>query len=329
MAPIYNYALLETAVRGRAGVDPSTHQRALAELWSRFSEVAAGNPYAQMQRTFSAEELLTQSASNRPVSAPYSKLLTANIQVDQATGLIICSAAAAQAAGVPQDRWVFVWASAHAHDEWFLSERFELASSPAISAAGTAALEHAGVTIDEVAYIDLYSCFPSAVQIAARELGLVTDDADRPLTLTGGLTFAGGPGNNYSSHAIATLVQRLRTDPDAVGLTTLGGYVPKHASGGYSGRPPRRPFLEIDACEQMTRPAPRQARAEYSGPATIEAYTVPYDREGQPEGAIVSALTPSGERALARLTDRAAVGELLERDPLGRVASFGAQVVLA
>jgi acetyl-CoA C-acetyltransferase len=245
--------------------------------------------------------------------------MTANIQVDQATAMIMCSAEAARAAGIPTDRWMFVIAGAHAYDEWHLSERRELAASPAIRACGAAVLKHAGASIDEVAHIDLYSCFPSAVQIAARELGLTTDDPQRPLTLTGGLTFAGGPGNNYSSHAIATLVGRLREDPDALGLTTaLGWYVTKHACGIYSGTPPTRPFRSIDAGDQIERPEPRQSTASYTGPATIEAYTIPHGRDGEPEAVVASALTPAGERALVRATDPEVIRSMLEEDPLGR-----------
>jgi acetyl-CoA C-acetyltransferase len=276
-----------------------------------------------LQRAFRADELLDVSVENRPVSCPYPKLLTANIQVDQATGLIICSAAAAHAAGVPQDRWVFIWTGAHAQDEWFLSERAELAASPAIRAVGAAVLEHAGASIDELAYVDLYSCFPSAVQIAAHELGLAIDDRSRPLTLTGGLTFAGGPGNNYASHAIATLVGRLREDPEALGLTTaLGWYLTKHACGIYSGRPPTKLFQSLDAGERIARRPTRQVSNEYAGPATVEAYTVPYGREGEPEAAILSALTAGGVRALIRTADPAIVGECVSGDPLGRAVAL-------
>ena len=317
LAPVYNYALLESAIQARAGSDRDMHMRAVAELWSRFATVAARNPHARLQRKYTADELLTPTADNRPVSLPYTKRMTANIQVDQATGLILCSAQAAADAGVPQERWVFVLAGAHASDEWFMSERAGLASSPAINAVGKAALGHAGAGIDEVAYIDLYSCFPSAVQIAADELGL--DPAgDRALTLTGGLTFAGGPGNNYASHGIATAVAKLREDPEALGLcTALGWYATKHACGIYSGRPGPRPFGEIDANPLVQRPAPIAATAEYSGPATVEAFTVPYDRAGEPEAVIVSARTPAGERALARSSDPELIASFVHEDPLG------------
>jgi acetyl-CoA C-acetyltransferase len=318
LAPVYNYALLESAVQARSGEDRATHMRTVAELWSRFSAVAEDNPHAKLRRRREPEELLDHANGNRPVSAPYSKLLTANIQVDQATALIICSAAAARSLGVPRDRWVFVVAGAHAAEEWFMTERAELSASPAIASAGRAALEHARVAIDDVAYADLYSCFPSAVQISAAELGLALDDPSRPLSLTGGLTFAGGPGNNYASHSIATVVARLRDDPAATGLcTALGWYLTKHAVGLYSGAPPSAPFREIDANQLMTRRAARVATAAYEGPATVEAYTVPYGREGEPEAVIVSALTPAGERALVRSAEVEAIDRFANDDPLG------------
>jgi len=318
MAPIYNYALLETAVRASSGADAHEHMQQLGALWSRFSEVAATNPYAWLPQGRTAAELIEPSSANRPVAAPYLKLLTANIQVDQASALILCSAHAAEAAGVPRDRWVFVRSTAYAHEEWFMSERGELAAAPAIRAAGKAALGHAGVGIDDVAHIDLYSCFPSAVQIAARELDVPLDDPARPLTVTGGLTFAGGPGNNYAGHSIATLVQRLRAEGAGFGLATaVGWYLTKNAVGVYSAQPPAQPFRDIDAGEPIERPAPRQAGSDYSGTATLEAYTVPYARDGTPEAAIVSAIAPDGTRALVRSGDEDLIAALLEADPLG------------
>jgi acetyl-CoA C-acetyltransferase len=315
IAPLYNYSLLENALRAGSGRDERDHMQRVASLWAGFSEIAASNPYAWLPQATIAHELLDPGPANRPVAAPYLKLMTANIQVDQASGLIMCSAERAARAGVPRDRWVFVHAVAHAYDEWFLSERAELAASPAIRAAGRAALAHACVSIDDVAHVDLYSCFPSAVQIAARELGLETDG--RPLTVTGGLTFAGGPGNNYAGHAVAALVGRLREAPGSVGMSTaLGWYVTKHTIGVYSTTPPTRPFAEIAAA--VERPQPRRATSDYRGEATVEAYTVPFGRDGAPEAAIVSALAPDGTRALVRPAEGDVIGELLDSDPLGR-----------
>lgn len=323
-APLYVYALLETAVQRRDGADRDAHQEEIARLWSRFSEVATGNVHAKLRRAVSSGDLLTVGGGNRWVSAPYTKLMTANADVDLATGIVMCSAQAATDAGVPPDRWVFVLAAAHAHEEWFVSERCELASAPALGAVGRAALEHAGLTIDDVAHVDLYSCFPSAVQIAAAELGLALDD-DAP-TVTGGLTFAGGPGNNYGGHAIAALVERLRADPDAAGFcTAVGWYMTKHAAIVLGGRPGRAPFRALEPA--FERPPARRAVADFQGEATVEAYTIPYARDGAPGAAVVAALTPEGTRALARSSVPELVGAMVAEDPLGRTATVSAGVL--
>jgi len=319
-APIYMYALLESAVRGATQRGPKEHQQAIGELWSRFSAVAKDNPYAWQPTEFTAEQIATASADNRMVSAPYTKLLCANLQVDLASGLIMCSAAAAEAAGIPQEKWVFLHAGASGYDEWFVAERASLAASPAINALGKAAMSHAGVTADDLTHVDLYACFPSAVQIAAHELGLPADDPKRPLTVTGGLTFGGGPGNNYGGHAVATLVQRLREEPAAFGLSTsLGWYVTKHSLGIYSVTPPKQPYQHLQPV--IEHPPARPVRSSYSGPAVVEAYTVPYGRDGEPEAGVLSLLTPDGARVLVRSREPEVIAALVAGDPLGRPAT--------
>ncbi|MFE3445808.1 crotonase/enoyl-CoA hydratase family protein [Nocardia sp. NPDC059180] len=315
-APIYMYSLMESANRHRLGHEPKQHLRAVGELWSRMSTIGAHNQNAWLPQEFTPTELTTPTADNRMVSAPYTKLLCANLQVDMAAGLILCSAAAAEAAGIPQDRWVFVHAGASAHDEWFVSERAELAASPAIHTIGAAALEHAGIGIDQVGPVDLYSCFPVAVQIAARELGLPVDDPNRPLSVTGGLTFGGGPGNNYGTHAVATMVAQLRANPDTFGLSTsLGWYVTKHAIGIYSATPPQQTYTHLRPI--VDNPPSRPVRQGYTGPAVVEAYTLPYDRDGKPEAAILSLITPDGARVLVRSTEPTVLDTLEDADALG------------
>ncbi|MEV0898256.1 crotonase/enoyl-CoA hydratase family protein [Actinoplanes sp. NPDC049802] len=313
VAPIYLYALIESAVRASLGHTPDEHLDRITRLWAGYSEIAAGNPHAWQPAPHTAEELATPAAANRMISAPYPKLLTANLQVNQGTGLIVCSAAAAQQAGIGQDRWIFVHAGAHATEQWYVTERADLAASPAIRAIGDAVLGHTGIGIDDVKHIDLYACFPSAVQIAARELGLPIDDPDRPLTVTGGLTFAGGPGNNYTSHAVANLVPLLRAEPDSYGLATaLGWYLTKHAATVLSARPPRAAYRDIDADPRLPRPPARRALRSHTGPAIVEAYTVPYERDGSPAAMIVTAITPSGDRVVLRTSDISEISEFWE-----------------
>ena len=202
--PIHVFPLFENALRAEIGRSLDDHRLHIGRLWSRFSDVASANPYAWLRAARTATEIVTATDANRMIAYPYTKLLTANMQVDQGAALIMCSVAAAQSAGIARDRWVFPLSGADADDHWFLSHRADFHSSPAIRLAGATALTLAGAGVDEVAHVDLYSCFPSVVEIAATELGLPDDDPDRPLTVTGGLTFGGGPGNNYGTHAVAT-----------------------------------------------------------------------------------------------------------------------------
>jgi acetyl-CoA C-acetyltransferase len=175
-------------------------------------------------------------------------------------------------------------------------------------------LELAGVGIDDVDYVDLYSCFPSAVQVAAAELGLSLDDPARPLTVTGGLTFAGGPWSNYVMHSIATMAELLVANPGRCALITAnGGYLTKHSLGVYGTEPPAE-FRWEDVQSAVDREPTRDGLVEWEGVGTVEAWTTPFDRDGQPEKAFVAVRTPDGSRTLAVITDRAAAQETVRGD---------------
>jgi acetyl-CoA C-acetyltransferase len=305
-APTQIYPLFETALRATAGRDVQAHQVATSELWSRFSAVAATNPHAWSRQALTAEEIRTVTPDNRLVAFPYPKRMCANIDVDQAAAILVCSYETAKAAGVPDHQLVFPRSGADAHDHRFWSERARLDASPAIAAASRAALTAGGITVDEVSRFDLYSCFPSAVQIGAHELGLATAD-DRPLTVTGGLGFAGGPANNYPTHAIAAMVEACRADPGSVGyMSALGWYVTKHSIGCYSTAPPSDGFGRVDPLEtQATVDAQprRETVGAYDGTMTVEATSVIFERDGTPSLGIVTGLTSDGRRVLANTRD--------------------------
>ncbi|MBU3750474.1 MAG: hypothetical protein FGM52_08475, partial [Mycobacterium sp.] len=223
--PSFVYPLFEQALRIAGGESVGAHRRRIGELWAQFSAVAAANPHAWVRDQLSAEQITDVGPANRMISWPYPKLMNSNNMVDQAAALLLCSVEKATYLQIPRDSWVFPYSGTDAHDTYSFAERHELHRSPAIRIAGARALELAGVGLDDLDYVDLYSCFPSAVQVAARELGLPVGDPDRPLTVTGGLTFAGGPWNNYVMHSIATIAERLRDNPGSVGLITAnGGY---------------------------------------------------------------------------------------------------------
>ena len=323
--PIHVYPLFENALRAWHGESIAEHQATVAGLWARFSAVASHNPHAWTTVARHAEEIARVGPQNRMVSFPYPKLMNANDRVDQGAALILCSVAAARAAGVAEEKWVFPLSGSDAHDHWFVSERSDLRSSPAIRHAGAAALAGAGVGIDDVAHVDLYSCFPCAVQIAAGELGLPFDDVARPLTVTGGLAFAGGPGNNYVTHSIATMAERLREDPGAVGLVTgVGWYLTKHAVGLWSTTPPPDGFVYSSPQDEVDALPRRREVCDFEGDAEVESYTVVHDHDGRPEKGVLSLLTGDGGRTWGTVDEPELLGELEREEGCGRRARVGA-----
>lgn len=303
--PAYIYPLFEQAVRIAGGESIANHRRRIGELWARFNAVAVGNPHAWIRESVSAEEIWQVGPKNRMISWPYTKLLNANNMVDQAASLVLTSVATATDLGVPTERWVFPQAGTDAHDTYAVAERAELFRSPAIRVGGIRALELAGIDeIGGIDYVDLYSCFPSAVQVAAAELGLPTDDPDRPLTVTGGLTFAGGPWNNYVMHSIATLAELLVAHPGRRGLISAnGGYLTKHSFGVYGTEPPRSGFRWEDVQAIVDREPTRPAAVQWQGRGSVESWTTPFDRDGRPEKVFVAVRTSDGSRTLALITD--------------------------
>jgi acetyl-CoA C-acetyltransferase len=292
--PIQVYPMFESALRFAARRSIKDHGRHISELWAAFSRIAAGNPYAVRPEALDAAAIGTPGVSNRLIGFPYTKLLNSNNDVNQAAALVICSLERARAIGVAEDRLVFPIAGSEAVDTAHVSNRRDMSSSPAIAAAGRALFDSTGVGVDDVSHIDLYSCFPSAVQVAAAALGI---GLDRQLTVTGGMTFAGGPWNNYVSHSIATMAEVLRRDPGALGLCSAnGGLLTKHALGLYSTDPPVEAFrVRRPGVSEGAQPR-RVVDALVTGRAVIESYSVMHDGSGVPETAIVTALTSDGAR---------------------------------
>jgi acetyl-CoA C-acetyltransferase len=322
--PVQVYPMFETALRAAAGEEPDDHQRRVSELWARFSSVAAHNPYAWVQRELSPEEIRTPGPNNRMIGLPYPKYMNSNNDVDMAAALVMCSVERARALGVSEDKWVYLHAGADCHDTKYVSNRADFHSSPAVRLGGKRALDLAGIGIDDVEVVDLYSCFPAAVQMGAAALGL---DPGRQLTRTGGLAFAGGPWNNYVMHAIATVVGDLRDRPGAYGLVWAnGGYVTKHAFGVYSTTPPEGGTkLDGGAVQDDIDALPTVELAEGDaavGPATVEAYTVMHGRDGSPELGIVTCRIPDGRRAWGTTTAPDLLAALREGEWVGRAVSL-------
>lgn len=315
--PTSVYPLFENALRRHHGWSIEEHRRQIGSVCARMTDVAAKNPYAWFPQRRSAEELMTVTPQNRIIGFPYPKMVNAIIDVDQAAAVLMMSTALADSLGVAPARRVYLHGCADAQDQWFVSERVNYFSSPAIRAAGRHALARAGLGIDQVQHLDLYSCFPCAVQIARDMFGIALDDP-RPLTVTGGLPYAGGPGNNYVMHSIAAMADRLRAQPGSKGLlTALGWYITKHSVGIYSTEPPERPFSRHDPGSEQAEVdalAGPEVVAEADGPAVIETYTVLHDRDGGPVRGIVVGRLRDGRRFVANTPEDPAFLSSLEQN---------------
>ncbi len=313
------YALFENARRAKRGLDRAAYALEMGALFAPFTRVASQNPHAMSQEVFNAEELATVTARNRLVADPFPRRMVARDQANQGAAVLIASVAKARALGVPEERWVYLHGGADAAERSPL-ERNDLSGYPAAGLASRRALAVAGIGAGDVATFDLYSCFPIAVFDVRDELGIAADDP-RPLTLTGGLPFFGGAGNNYSMHAIASMVRQMRSQPGAYGFVGAnGGFLSKYSVGVYSTKPAEwRGFDSHDLQDQIDAwPAPAAA-PEQSVAGTVLTYTIDYGRE-VPRGILVCA-DKDGARFVAMTEDPALVAQMSKDEPLGATVS--------
>ncbi|MGE4426227.1 MAG: acetyl-CoA acetyltransferase [Solirubrobacteraceae bacterium] len=315
--PVNYYPLFEHVLRHGAGRTTAQQRAWIGSWWARYSEVAAAHPHGWEREAVDAATVATPSSDNRAISDPYTKSMVANITVDQGAALLVTSVGAAEAAGIARDRWVFLHGTAGAADHWFVGERDRLDRSPAIAAAGRALFGHAGTGPGEIGLVDLYSCFPCAVQIGANELGFAVDGPEPP-TVTGGLHYFGGPANDYVTHSIATLVELARERPDERALASaVGWYMTKHGQALLSATPPTTPYAQLDVQDEVDAGPRREIAVGASGTWTVETYTAAYDRDGAPSVGTVVARHADGRRAFARSDDRPTVRRLLDGEPIG------------
>ena len=333
MIPATAYPLYENALRGHYGHSIAEHQQVMGALFSRFSEVAAKHPHAWFPVARSAEEIATATPSNRYVGWPYTKFMNAMNQINQAASLLMTSVGKARALGIPEDRWLYLHGCADTSELWYVLDRENYHSSVGIRTLAEETYAMAGRDASGIDHIDIYSCFPSAVQIARDEFGIAKDDP-RPLTITGGLPFHGGAGNNYVMNSIASMADTLRAAPGTYGLVTAnGGYLTKHSAGIYSTEPPAPargdvPWVRKDPASYQGRieaTAHPRVEAAPEGAATVETYTVTFGREGTPEVGIVVGRLEDGARFCAHVPqDPALLTAMTEEDFLGAAGAVTA-----
>jgi acetyl-CoA C-acetyltransferase len=309
--PVVQYAMIENALRAAEGASLEAHRRGLAGLQAAFSRVAAGNPGAWSREPVAADRI-ADPAHNTMLAFPYGKLHTSQWNVDQAAGLILCSLATARELGLPRERWIFPLAVADANHMLPFSERRELARCAGFARAGERAFARAGLDLAAVTQRELYSCFPSAVRVQLRELGIADE---RPLCVTGGMTFAGGPLNHFVFQALVRMAQVLRGAPGVGLLTAVSGILIKQGVSLWASEPGAGAFAHDDVSEAAERETTRIAwRDGAGGDAVVATYTVLYEA-GRPRRCVLLCDLEDGGRTLVASED-AEQAELGTREEL-------------
>ncbi|MGH2760758.1 MAG: acetyl-CoA acetyltransferase, partial [Actinomycetota bacterium] len=318
VAPASIYPMFEQALAQRDGRTPDEQRAWLGELMAPFTKVAASHPdhaWFPLERT--PEQISGVTPDNRMIAEPYTKNLNAILQVDMGAAVILLSAEAAEAAGVPKEQWIFPWSGAKCDDVYITAQRPDLTRALGLGVAARAAFEAAGIRVDDVTKFDFYSCFPSAVQMGAEAVGVAFDDP-RGLTVTGGLPSFGGPGNNYMTHSIACMTEALRGGGIGV-VTGVSWYMSKHTFGVYGAEPPANGWRFVDTTEAQRRidGSALEVATDADGSAVVEAFTVEHDRDAGPVRAPLYAKLGDGRRVVAAPAERSIAKELSGRSIVG------------
>ncbi|MBK5286849.1 MAG: acetyl-CoA synthetase [Acidimicrobiia bacterium] len=309
------FALFDVARRGHLGTDVETYRAQLGEQWHRFTTVAAANPEAWFPIERTAEEIITPTAENRMVGSPYTKYMVSIMDVDMAAAIFLTTDGQADALGIPRDQRVYLRGWHFATDATYVAEHPDLWQSPAMRAVTATAFDHADIGIDDIAHLDLYSCFGSSVNFMRDALELTSGDS-RALTVTGGLPYHGGAGSDYLTHAIAHMVRTLRHDPGSYGLVTgVGMHMTKHVAGVYSTEPGT---VRVPGAGPPPATVPIVDR--YAGDATVASVSVVHGREGATWGLVVADLAEREDRArcYCRIEDADLLADAEHSEWIGR-----------
>ncbi len=327
-SPVELFAIIESALRYQQGLGIEEHRDRIAQLYSRFSEVAARNPHAWRREPVSPRAIRDPSPKNAMLAFPYTKRHSSQWNVNQAVAIFVCSVARAARLGLKRDGWIFPLAAAQSKHVVPLAQQRLLHTHPGTVLSGERALALAGVSPRDVDAAELYSCFPAAIQSFARDLKVAETC---PWTVTGAMPFAGGPYNSFSLEGVARMVEVLREGEGNDGserriglVSNLSGIFGKQACALFSNLPNADGYH----CEDLTAAVaacdlPLALDGDYVGPATVVGYTVVFVG-GVPSHGIAICDTPAGRRTVVRSEDRALLESMTQEEFCGRVVQVAA-----
>jgi len=321
--PTEFFSIMESSLRRQRGLDIERHRDEIARLYADFSEVAATNPHAWKRETFSAEEIRDASETNAMISFPYTKRHNTQWNVNQAAALIICSAGKARELNIDPERWVFPLVATESNDVVPMSQRRAMYSSVGTRTAAAKLMDLAGIEPADIDHVELYSCFPAAVQSFALDSGL---GLDRPLTVTGGMPFAGGPLNNFTLQSLVRMAEVLREDRGSIGLVSgLSGMIGKQGFVLLSAEAGEKGYQFADVTDETAAEnVALELDGAYEGRATVAGYTVIYSKNRIARGIVVCD-TPGGGRTLAQCFDAGQLERMTREEFCGREVEIDGQ----
>ncbi|KKN25812.1 hypothetical protein LCGC14_0881000 [marine sediment metagenome] len=320
--PSLSFALLETALRAASGRSLEDHQLSIGKLYEKFSQVGSNNPFAWLKKSRSAQEIITPTQINRNVSHPYTKYMCSNPFVDQSGAVLLTNQEFAEELNIEPSKWIYLMGGGNLQNIFSITQRPSLVNSPAVKHASRLSLAQAGLKIEDIDLFDFYSCFPSMVQLIRNALKIKEDDP-RPLTLTGGMAFSGGPWNNYSLHPVITAVDLIRKNPSLkIMQVANGGYNTKLSVGIYGKAPPQKQWNNDEFLgeqkEILKEELPKPVEIA-NGILTIKAYTIIYKRDGTPDYGVVLGILENGSRTLGFLKEDSIIQHnLTQQELVGR-----------
>jgi len=280
------YAILETAYRAQKKLSIQEHKEKISELYEIFSKIAKENPDGWLDKSLVASEIIKVSKSNPLQALPYNKFHCTTWNVNQASAMIICSENLANNLDIPLSKRVYPVASSESNHMIAPIQRPHLSKSYGLDLAVKFIKDVCRNNNIEPNLYELYSCFPIAVQMFSDSLGL---NENQSKTVTGGMSFAGGPLNNYMIHSTVKMLSKIRSDHSNIGLVTgVSGMMTKQALALWSKKP-LIDFISKDVTkEAKLEEAPVQMSEELEGMAMIIGYTIFKDNNGELKAVIYS-----------------------------------------